>query len=54
MEMPTVSVSRAAAMAVPVRRGYASSSFSVGAFSLGVDSLFYLFFFEECLQWVVG
>ena len=28
--------------------GYDSSSFPVGKFPLGVDYLFYLFFFEEC------
>ena len=39
---------RAAAMPVPIRRGYDSSSSSVGKFPLGVDCLFYLFFFEEC------
>ena len=46
--MPPMPVPRAAAMSVPIRRGYDSCSFSVGMFPLGVDYLFYLFFFEEC------
>ena len=46
--MPPMPVPRAAAMSVPIRRGYDSSSFSVGKFPLGVDYLFYLFFFEDC------
>ena len=47
--MPPMPVPRAAALSVPIRRGYDSSSFPVGKFSLGVDYLFY--FFEECWTW---
>ena len=46
--MPPIPVPRAAAMPALIRRGYDSCSFLVGKFPLGVDYLFYRFFFEEC------
>ena len=47
--MPPTPVPRAAAMPVPIRRGAMTASlFLWENFPLGVDYLFYLFFFEEC------
>ena len=47
--MPPIPVPRAAALPVPIRRGAMTARFfPVGKFPLGVDYLFYLFFFEEC------
>ena len=48
--MPPVPVPRAAAMLVPIRSAATTARFFflVGKFPLWIDSLFYLFFFEEC------